>query len=81
MVSCVSNVSGFGAYNTRNFKNFNEATQASIVTRKKYSQIIQKRPEVGQISKMILEKGLARKSTKNLAQTNSIHVSLFSKQN
>ena len=81
MVSCVSNVSGFGAYNTRNFKKFNEATQAPIVTRKKYSQIIQSRPEVGQISKMILEKNLARDPKKNLAQPIPMHVSLISKQN
>ena len=44
-VSGVSAVSiGFGAYQTRNYSHYKEATQNQIVTRHKYSEILSNRP-------------------------------------
>lgn len=56
-VSNVSNVSiGFGAYKTRNFSKFEEATQKQIVTRRTYKNVIEKRPEVGFICDQVIKK-------------------------
>jgi len=55
-MSEISNVSqGFGTYQTRNYKHFEQANLNQMVTRNQFSQIVSNRPQISKYSTNFLE--------------------------